>query len=713
LCSTLTDLLHAETVVAPDADFFALGGNSLLAVELVNRIEARFGSRPKLIDIYERPRVADFAALIGPGPAGLPAIMPQDELVMSFGQERMWFHHQLDEDTTLYNLPMVSHVHGPIDVDAVRGMWEDLARRHEVLRSNFVEVDGAPVLRIRQDLGDFARFVDVSCEPEPISAARDLVRRAAAVRFDLARDPLLRLLVVRLGPAEHVIQVTMHHAVNDGAAPKIFQRELPELYAARRAETSARLEPLPVRFRDYAKWQRDLLAGSALDHELAYWLRVLDGAPRLDLPTDLPRPARKNFTGELHAFTIDAPLLRELRALAARESVTLFVVLLAALYVVLARHSGQRDVVVGTPTSGRNRAELRGLLGYFNSTVALRADLSGEHTVAGFLRQVRSVVAEALEHQEVPFDRVVSALGGERDLSRTPIFDVCHIHQELPPTQPFDTAEVGYFDAENTVVNAFGGIPAGTAKFDLTLLTGGPEGEPDMVAALEYSTELFLPATAEKLTADYLAVLSEIAGGGAGLPLVELLEGQARPAPVVLVPTDRGRPLVARYRLVRLSTALDDLPPAFAGRGEAALLAAWLTLLAWIAGEDELAVTVPGGHVHVDLSDGPGFADLVDEVERALAEPPPAADADLPLGFGGEPASERSGMELRVVWQDGGTCRLDYATELFDDPTAVTMIADLRRLLGGLADHPELPVHEVAARHVGHVDLDLPMGAAR
>lgn len=691
LCSTLTELLYAETAVGPDADYFELGGNSLLAVELVNRIEARFGTRPRLIDIYERPRVADFAELIGAGATGLPAITVRDELVMSFGQERMWFHHQLDGDTTLYNLPMVSHVRGPIDVDAVRGMWEDLARRHEVLRSNFVEVDGAPVLRIREDLGDFARFVDVSGEPDPTSAARDLVREAASIRFDLARDPLLRLLVVRLGPDEHVIQVTMHHAVNDGAAPKIFQRELPELYAARRAGRPARLEPLPVRFRDFAKWQRDLLASEALDHELAYWLRVLDGAPRLDLPTDLPRPARKNFTGALHTFTIDGPLLRELRVLAARESVTLFVVLLAALYLLLARHSGQRDLVVGTPTSGRNRTELRGLLGYFNSTVALRADLSGEHTVAGLLRQVRSVVLDALEHQEIPFDRVVSALGEERDLSRTPVFDVCHIHQELPPNQPIDTAEVGYFDTEHTAVNAFGGIPAGTSKFDLTLLTGGPEGEPDMAAALEYSTELFLPATAARLTADYLVVLHGIA---ADLSLTRLLAGQA---PVVMVPTDRHRPAVPQYRLASVSTVL---PTEFADRGEAALLAAWLTLLAWITGEDELAVTVPGGHIHVDLSDGPGFAELVDEVERTLTEPP-SSDTDLPLGFGAEPAP--SG-ELWVAW-DGGDCRLHYATELFDEHTAVALVADLRRLLGGLADRPELPVHEVAAGHVGRVEV--------
>ncbi|NNG89292.1 amino acid adenylation domain-containing protein, partial [Streptomyces cacaoi] len=535
LCTVLEELLQTREPVGPEADYFELGGNSIIALQLVDRVEARFGFRPKLVDAYEHPRVRDLATLIAtrsqpPAPA-VPPVLPQQELVLSFGQERMWFHHQLDPDTTLYNLPMVSHVRGTLDVDAVRGMWEDLAQRHEVLRSNFVEEDGAPVLRIRPRLRDFFRYEDVSGRPDPREAARELVRSAARFRFDLERDPLVRVLVVRIAPEEHVLQVTMHHAVNDGGSPKIFQRELPELYAARRSGRAPRLEPLPVQYRDYATWQRALVASSALDGELDYWKRKLAGVQPLRLPTDHPRPARKSYAGALYPFTVPAHLVRRLRRVAVRESATLFVVLLGALHLLLARHSGQDDVVVGTPTTGRTRPELQGLIGFFNSTVALRADLSGDPALSTFLQQVRTVVLEGLEHQEVPFDRVVGALTTERDASRSPLFDVFYVHQELPPVQQMDGAAVGFFDAHHSRENLFGGMPAGTAKFDLTLLTEDRTGQESMTACLEFATDLFTERTAARFTADYLALLEAVAAeDSGGLPLSRLLTAPL-PAP--------------------------------------------------------------------------------------------------------------------------------------------------------------------------------------
>ncbi|GCB44690.1 polyketide synthase [Streptomyces sp. NL15-2K] len=529
LCATLDELLRTETPVGPDADYFALGGNSIIALQLVDRIQDRYGFRPRLIDTYSHPRVGDLATLIrerdAPTTAPVPPVVPQQNLVVSFGQERMWFHHQLDEDTTLYNLPMVSHVRGSLDVDAIRGMWEDLAQRHEVLRSNFLEVDGAPVLRIRPRLGDFFRFEDVSGTPDPHQAARQLVREAAEHRFDLADDPLVRVLAVRIAPEEHVLQVTMHHAVNDGGSPRIFERELPELYAARRAGRAPRLEPLPIQFRDYAQWQRDLVASSALNGELEYWKRQLSGVVPLRMPTDHPRPTRRSHTGALYPFTVPGDLVRELRTVAVRESATLFVLLLAAFYLLLGRHSRQDDLVIGAPTTGRTRPEVQGLIGFFNSTVALRADLSGDPGLSAFVQRVKTVVLEGLEHQEVPFDRVVNALVTDRDPSRSPLFDVFYVHQELPPVQQVDGAAVGFFDERHTRENLFGGMPAGTAKFDLTLVTEDRQGQDEMVSCLEFSTELFTERTAAFLTAEYVEILREIAAEGSGaLPLSHFLD---------------------------------------------------------------------------------------------------------------------------------------------------------------------------------------------
>ncbi|MFB6590823.1 amino acid adenylation domain-containing protein [Streptomyces diastaticus] len=535
LCAALEELLGAGTPVTPEADYFALGGNSIVAMQLVQRVGERFGHRLKLIDTYEYPRVADLARFIDSlssahRPA-VPPVVPTDARVLSFGQERMWFHHQLDPATTLYNLPMVSMISGELDIAAVRGMWEDLAERHEVLRSNLVDDDGVPGLRIRRELGaEFFHFTDVSDAPDPVAAARERVRLAAAHRFDVARDPLVRLEVIRTGPQEHVVHVTMHHAVNDGGSPRIFERELPELYAARREGRPHRLDPLPVQYRDWAHWQRQLVRSAALDGELEYWKRRLTGVEPLRMPTDHPRPARKDHSGQLHPFTVPAELIGRLRRIAAEESATLFTVLLTCLYLLLARHSGQRDLVVGSPTTGRTRPELRDLIGFFNSTVALRADLGAAASFGDLLKQVRGVVAEALEHQEVPFDRVVNALVGERDLSRTPLFDVFFVHQELPRVQHVGEARTDFFDTVRTQENLFSGLPPGTAKFDLTLVTQDREGDEAMTACLEYSTELFTGRTAAALTDDYLTVLRAVADGRRDTPLTALLAPAGPPA---------------------------------------------------------------------------------------------------------------------------------------------------------------------------------------
>uniref|UniRef100_UPI00036F4DD1 condensation domain-containing protein n=1 Tax=Actinoalloteichus spitiensis TaxID=252394 RepID=UPI00036F4DD1 len=543
LRGTLTALLHADGVSAED-DYFALGGNSIIAVQLVDLVAERYGVRPKLVEIYQHPRVGDFARYLDealptpdPGPhhcrhdpapppppaaatpAGgtdrrglprLPPVEPGDELVLSFGQERMWFHHQLDPNTTLYNLPTTGRVRGELDIDALRQTWEDLAQRHEVLRSNFVESADGPVLVLRPMLGDFLHVVDVSGTADPVAAARPVVRAAADHVFDLAKDPLVRVLIVRLGEEDHVVQTTMHHAVNDGASPGIFRAEVNDFYRARRAGREHRFPPLPVQYRDYARWQRKLDADGLLDHELDYWRATLRGAPRLDLPLDHPRPASRDYSGAISPFTVPPDVAQRLRALARRESVTLFVVLLAAWYLLLARLSRQRDITVGTPTAGRGRPELWGLVGFFNGTVALRADLSDGPALPELLTRVRDIVLGALEHQEIPFDRVVNDLGGARDLSRNPLFDVFFIHQEQPAIQPIGDSPVEFFD-ERTVENLFGGLPPGTSKFDLTLVTSDREGEDTISGCLEYSTELFDGGTIAGWAVAYQQLLAGLA----------------------------------------------------------------------------------------------------------------------------------------------------------------------------------------------------------
>ncbi len=735
LCAVLRELLHAETEIGPDDDYFDVGGNSIIAVQLVERVEETFGFRPKLLDVYERPTVADFAELLRAGsrpaadeasPHGLPPITRTDELVMSPGQERMWFHHQLVPDTTLYNYPVVNVLRGPIDVDAVKGTFEDFAERHEPLRYNLVEADGMPAVRVRPALGEFFRVVDVSGESDRVGIARELIARAAVRPFDLARDPLVRVLVVTLAPDTHVLQVVCHHCVTDGQTPGILAREIPVLYAARQEGRTAELEPLAIRYRDYARWHRGLLDSGALDHELDYWVHTLRDAPKLRLPTDFPRPPRKTFAGELAPFTVPATLLAAARTVAKRESVSLFVVLLAAFYLLLARRSGQRDLVIGTPTTGRTRRELDGLIGFFNSTVALRANLSGPATLGDLLERVRAIVLGALENQEIPFERVVHALDDQRDLSRTPVFDVLYVHQDLTSTgaanrlgtgaanrlgggaaNPFGGGETEFFDLEHSIHNAFGGLPPGTAKFDLSLITYDRSDGHDMLACFEYSTELFTQRTAAGFAAAYLEILTEVVVASARDRSIEELvvatpspasTGASEYAVALDIPMDRPRgSAAAGYSPGAVRERLDTVP------GDADVFAAWVALLSWYSGSDEVTVGLPTGVARLDLADEPAGAELRERAAAALAAPVGPVGAEA-IRFG-DFRPEITELALHRPEGDRAVLELAYATELFDESTARQMLTDLIRLLRGLLETPEDPVPDIAVRSIAEAEV--------
>lgn len=542
LRAELKELLHADEV-GDEADYFAIGGNSVIAFQLVDRVRDRYDVRLKMVDIYDHPVVSTLADAIRqrqpqppveeappaasvPAPPAavppaepttpratpqadqtpvtpraerapasrdadeLPPIVPGGELMLSYGQERMWFHHQLDPTTTLYNLPNNSRHRGPLNIEALRLAWEDLAQRHQVLRSNFVEVEGRPQLVIRPELGDFFQYVDVSGEPDPGAAAMEYVARATHFVFDVARDPMVRATVVRVAEDDYVFSWCMHHAINDGWAPQIQMKDLLQFYAARLENRVAELPPLPVQYSDYARWQRELLEGSWLDGELDYWRERLSDPPALTLPTDRPRAARMDFAGAAHGFTIPAELVRRLRQVGGEETATLFMVLLTGLKLLLSRWSGQRDIVVGTPTIGRSRPELWELLGFFNNTVALRSDLSGDPTFRELLRQVRGVVLGALEHQEIPFDKIVREVVADRDPSRNPVFDVMYVHQTLPPNFAF--GENLFEQPQGTEDQPrFPGLPPGTAKFDISVVVAERANDDELEVVVEYATQLF------------------------------------------------------------------------------------------------------------------------------------------------------------------------------------------------------------------------------
>ncbi len=358
---------------------------------------------------------------------------------------------------------------------------------------------------------------DVSGVADPAAAAQALVAADAAVPFDLAAGPIIRALLIQLGPSEYVLALSMHHVIFDEWSGRIFRRELGVLYEAFGRGEPDPLPPLVVQYADFAVWQRRWLAGEVLDGQLAYWRKQLAGAPVLELPTDRPRPPVRSSAGAATRFNVPARLAPALRAVARDNGATMFMVLFAVYAVLLGRYSGQDDVVVRTPAANRNRAETEDLIGFFVNTLVLRADLSGDLAFTEFLGRVRGMVLAAHEHQDLPFEQLVDALMAGRDRSGTPLFQVLFNFHD-----PLGAGPHGGGDSGGAVVDADAGVVLGdvqtgvSARFDLRLILAEDGG--GLSGGLEYSTALFDAATIGRM-AGHLGVLLAAVAADPGRPL--------------------------------------------------------------------------------------------------------------------------------------------------------------------------------------------------
>jgi amino acid adenylation domain-containing protein len=499
-------------------DFFELGGHSLLAARAVSRLRESLGVEVPLRELFEAPTPAGVAVFVEralrgvDGSAELPAppispVRRDGPLVPSFAQERLWFLDRLAPGGDAYNVPWALRLRGRLDPAHLAAALGLVAARHEALRTVFGEVDGRPTLEPARAAVSLP-VVDLSGLPEPRPERNRLAGRLAGEEarrpFDLARGPLLRATLVCVAAEEHHLLLTLHHAVCDGSSLPILVRET---LASLRAAIEGRpveLPGLPIQYADYAAWQRRWLAGDVLDRELAWWRGRLAGAPTLlDLPLDRPRPRVRHPRGALCGMELSEDLTRALTGLGRRRGATLFMTLLAAFDLLLARHSGQDDLCVGFPVAGRNRIELEDLVGLFVNTLVARADLSGDPMFAGttgLLVQVRERVLEAYAHQDVPFERLVEELAPRRDLSLTPLIQVLFVHQ----TQP----GLGIADLPGLAVEPLDQPEARTAKLDLTLAVA-PSGS-GLAVTLDYDATLFDRATAMRLLGHWQTLLAGI-----------------------------------------------------------------------------------------------------------------------------------------------------------------------------------------------------------
>jgi amino acid adenylation domain-containing protein len=503
LAGIWAEVLGRERVGVTES-FFELGGHSLLATRLISRVRQVLGVEVALGEVFRSPVLADLSrAIEDAARTELPPIERADRgarLPLSFAQQRLWFLEQMGELGSTYHLATRLRLQGELDRGALVRTLDRIVERHEALRTTFVMMEGEPVQRIAEESRFNLLEHDLGGHPDAAAELRRVADEEAGALFDLEQGPLIRGRLVRMAEDDHVLLVTMHHIVSDGWSRGVLTRELSALYAAFRRGDPDPLPPLPVQYADYALWQRTWVEGEVLRQQAEYWKTTLSGAPELlELPTDRPRPARQDHAGDTVGIDLGEELTAGLKALGQRHGTTTFMTLLAAWAALLARLSGQDDVVVGTPSANRGRAEIEGLIGFFVNTLALRVDLSGSPTVAELLGRVKERSLGAQQSQDIPFEQVVELVQPVRSMAHSPLFQVMF---------SWHNASEDRLELPGLRLGGVGSASHATAKFDLSLWLGEVDGR--IAGGVEYATALFDRATVERHLAYLRRVLEEM-----------------------------------------------------------------------------------------------------------------------------------------------------------------------------------------------------------
>ncbi|HYR07356.1 MAG TPA: amino acid adenylation domain-containing protein [Longimicrobium sp.] len=432
------------------------------------------------------------------------------EFPASFAQERMWFLNRFAPESPMYNIPAAFLVPADVDVPALERALSGVIRRHEALRTTYRMGDDGQLLQVVQpDAPVAVEVIDVRDRVgEPFARhVHELVGEEGARLFDLERGPMIRVTLLRVSDREHAMVITTHHIATDGWSFPLLMRDLLALYEGFREGREAVLPELPLRYADYAVWQRNHLQGENLAKQVAYWRQLLDGVPALDLPTDRPRPAVASNQGRSHAFRLDAEITRRVRDACRAQAATLNMVVLAAFAETLRRYSGQDDLVIGTLLGSRSRPELEPIVGMFVNSAALRLRLPADATFRDAVAAAKRAVLDANQHQDLPFEKLVDELGVPRDLSRHPLFQVLYFHNASVNTDDGASADAAPalplrpVDPDNVAEM----VDAGVAKFDLQFATVDTGDE--LSGGFEYATDLFDAATIVGLERVFRAVL--------------------------------------------------------------------------------------------------------------------------------------------------------------------------------------------------------------
>ncbi len=498
--------LLGSAEVRRDSNFFELGGHSLLVAQMLLRLRQIFSCEIPLRSIFEFSVLSDFSshieALISHAQPlrqrQIARVSREHDAPLSSAQERLWFLDRFTSSSSAYNIAGAARLSGELDKEVLKKCLEEIVRRHEVLRTSIVEVNGRPVQQICSEVQ--LQFIERDLQGSATGSTiqerlnREL-KQESQYRFVLSKPGLLRGTLFQVAPQEHVLLLVMHHIIADGWSIGVLIRELKELYETYGEGRPSRLSGLEIQYIDYTEWQRELLASEEMQESLNYWKKQLTGAPVLQLPTDFPRTDQPSYEGGIVSRSFGQELSGKLKELARREGVTLYMALLAGFQMLLSRYTGQMDIVVGTDVANRNQLGVEGLIGLFVNQMVLRTSLDGNPTFRKLISRVREVTLSAYAHADVPFGKLVELLQPKRDFSRNPLFQVMVIYHNAPlPPLEFSGLKLEPME-----------IDIETSVFDLSLAFV-VETDGEVRASLRHSS-LFKTSTAQAMLQDLMVVL--------------------------------------------------------------------------------------------------------------------------------------------------------------------------------------------------------------
>ncbi|HEY1939778.1 MAG TPA: amino acid adenylation domain-containing protein [Candidatus Angelobacter sp.] len=514
--------IWAETLeiarVGRNDNFFDLGGHSLLATLLATRMGNAFEIEVPVRAIFESPTIAELAEVIESGlklpgrkqgngkvikPTQITTATRPSLFPLSYQQEQLWFLDRFNPGNAFYNVPMAWRLKGDLDVSRLERSLQEVGRRHEILRTCFVmdehQEPRQKVVGERLDVRLPATDVRMLKAGEREDQAKKVLAEAAGKAFDLGHAPLLRGVLVQTGDKEHVLGLTLHHIICDDWSLGVLVEELWKLYEAYGKGNESPLPELEMQYGEYALEQREALSGGKFQQQMEYWKGQLAGMPQvLELPTDYVRPARETFRGGTEQRILPGDLLEGLNALGREEKASLLMTMLAAFQVLLMRYSGQEDFGIGTVVANRKRKETKGLIGFFLNTLVIRANLGGEPTFRDVLRQVRETVLGGYEHQDLAFEKLVEELAPDRDVSRSPVFQVAFtLRRGIAGKSELRELELVPFE-----------LDPGTSKFDLIM--GVEEASQSAAVSINYARDLFGPETMRQMLHHYEHLLEGI-----------------------------------------------------------------------------------------------------------------------------------------------------------------------------------------------------------